>query len=193
MSQVTLLSSDFATRLGMKRLVLSVLAASLGVNVLLAATVLIKDEQVTTILVPMGLSEVGTPLKISDASISKHYLTLVARDLLTLAMNQTPENTDFNRKKLLDYALPSAFSELDEALKIRSDRLKRLRASTFFAIDSMSVDEKSLVLTVDGYLLHYIGKKETARQKTRVTLALEPIAGRLFLKALTVESINRHD
>ena len=57
----------------------------------------------------------------------------------------------------------------------------------------MSVDEKSLVLTVDGYLLHYIGKKETARQKTRVTLALEPIAGRLFLKALTVESINQHD
>ena len=141
----------------------------------------------------MGLSEVGAPLKISDASISKHYLTLVARDLLMLAMNQTPENTDFNRKKLLDYALPSAFSELDEALKIRSDRLKRLRASTFFAIDSMSVDEKALVLTVDGYLLHYIGKKETARQKTRVTLALEPVAGRLFLKALTVESINRHD
>ena len=34
MSQVTLLSADFATRLGMKRLVLSVLAASLGVNVL---------------------------------------------------------------------------------------------------------------------------------------------------------------
>ena len=90
MSQVTLLSADFATRLGMKRVVLSVLTASLGVNVLLAATVLIKDEQVTTILVPMGLSEVGAPLKISGASISKHYLTLVARDLLTLAMNQTP-------------------------------------------------------------------------------------------------------
>ena len=120
MSQVTLLSADFATRLGMKRLVLSVLAASLGVNVLLAATVLIKDEQVTTILVPMGLSEVGAPLKISDASISKHYLTLVARDLLTLAMNQTPENTDFNRKKLLDYALPSAFSEARPCAQIFS-------------------------------------------------------------------------
>lgn len=193
MSHATFLSSEFATRLGMKRWVLATLSVSLAVNGLLALTLLIKDEKVTTILVPMGLSEAGSPLKISDATISDAYLTLVARDLLNLAMNQTPENTDFNRQKLLDYALPSAFSELDEALKIRSDRLKRLRASTFFAIDSMHVNQKALILTADGYLLHYIGKKETARQKTRVTLALESVAGRLFLKALTVDEIKRHD
>ena len=157
MSHATFLSSEFATRLGMKRWVLATLSVSLAVNGLLALTLLIKDEKVTTILVPMGLSEAGAAMKISDATISEAYLTLVARDLLTLAMNQTPENTDFNRKKLLDYALPSAFSELDEVLKIRSDRLKRLRASTFFAIDTMHVDEKALIFTADGYLLHYIG------------------------------------
>lgn len=193
MSHATLLSADFATQLGMKRLVLVTLFVSFAANVLLSLTLLVKDEKVTTILVPMGLSEAGAPLRISDATISEAYLTLVARDLLTLAMNQTPENTDFNRQKLLEYALPSAFSELDEALKIRSDRLKRLRASTFFAIDSMHVDEKALIFTADGYLLHYIGKKETTRQKTRVTLALESVAGRLFLKALTVDEIKRHD
>ena len=43
MSHATFLSSEFATRLAMKRWVLTTLSVSLAVNGLLALTLLIKD------------------------------------------------------------------------------------------------------------------------------------------------------
>ena len=49
----------------------------------------------------------------------------------------------------------------------------------------MSVDAGGLRVTVDGVKRHFIGKTETLRQKSTVTMRFTQVAGKLLLQSLT--------
>lgn len=185
MNAYELISSDLAARLGLKRMTLTVLAASLATNCLLGVVLLFKNDPMTTVLVPVGFNETTHPLTISDSHVDEDYLMLVARDLLSLALNLTPVNADHNRLQLLKHVAPSAFGEIDEALKHQSEKIKQLRASTFFAAESMDVDTQNLTVTASGIRQHFIGKTQTRREKITVTLRFSLVGGRLQLTMLT--------
>lgn len=192
MNAYEFLSSDLAARLGLKRATLGVLAVSLATNCLLAGTVLFKTNPVTTVLVPVGLNEVTHPLTVSDARVDKEYLMLVARDILSLALNNTPENVDHNRHLLLKHVVPSAFGAIDEKLQRQAQKIKELRASTFFSVENVQVDAHRLTVTADGVRQHFIGKTETLREKTAITLRFNLIAGRLQLASLSESDPREH-
>ena len=97
------LSVDMAARLGLKRLTLGLLAGSFAMNCLLTGYFLFKESPITTVLVPIGINETTHPLSVSERHVDEGYLTLVARDLLSLSMNVTPANVDFNREALLKH------------------------------------------------------------------------------------------
>lgn len=184
MNAYEIISSDMAARLGLKRMTLVLLAGSFVTNCVLACALLIKSDPVTTVLVPMGINETTHPMSVSDRHVDKDYLTLVSRDILSMAMNVTPVNVDFNRKALLKHVAPSAFGEIDEALKEKAKLMKRLHASSLFSIESLDVNPGDLTVLARGFKHHYIGKTETMRQKTSVSLRFSLIAGRLQLVSL---------
>lgn len=184
MKAYELISADMAARLGLKRLTLTMLCVSFMTNCFLGATIVLKDEAVTTVLVPIGLNESTHPLTVSDSHVDQDYLMLVARDLLSLAMNVNPVNVDFNRKMLLKHAAPSSFGTLDVALEEKASQIKRLRASSYFAVENMDIDTKNLVVQAQGVKSHFIGKTETFRQKTDVLMRFNLIAGKLQLLSL---------
>lgn len=192
MNAYEFLSSDLAARLGLKRATLGVLAVSLATNCLLAGAVLFKTNPVTTVLVPVGLNEVTHPLAVSDARVDKEYLMLVARDILSLALNNTPENVDHNRHLLLKHVAPSAFGAIDEELQQQAQKIKELRASTFFSVENVQVDAHRLTVTADGVRQHFIGKTETLREKTAITLRFNLVAGRLQLASLSESDPREH-
>lgn len=192
MNAYEFLSSDLAARLGLKRATLCVLAVSLTTNCLLAGTVLFKTNPVTTVLVPVGLNEVTHPLAVSDARVDKEYLMLVARDILSLALNNTPENVDHNRHLLLKHVAPSAFGAIDEELQQQAQKIKELRASTFFSVENVQIDAHRLTVTADGVRQHFIGKTETLREKTAITLRFNLVAGRLQLASLSESDPREH-
>ena len=184
MYAIELITENRAAKLGLKRATLIALATSLGINVALSLTLLLRDQKLTTVLLPMSASTINTPVELTNSQVSEEYLLLVARDFLALAMNNTPENVDFNRTMLLKNVHPASFGEMDVVLKEKALELKRLRASTFFVVDSVDVKPEALSVIFEGMRLHYIGGKETQRMKKRLVMKLRLIAGRLYLERL---------
>ena len=184
MYAIELITENRAAKLGLKRATLITLATSLGINVALSLTLLLRDQKLTTVLLPMSATTINTPVELTNSEVSEEYLLLVARDFLALAMNNTPENVDFNRMMLLKNVHPASFGEMDVVLKEKALELKRLRASTFFVIDSVDVKPEALSVIFEGMRLHYIGGKETQRMKKRLVMKLRLIAGRLYLERL---------
>lgn len=184
MYTIELITENRAAKLGLKRATLIALATSLGINVALSLTLLLRDQKLTTVLLPMSATTLNTPVELTNSEVSEEYLLLVARDFLALAMNNTPENVDFNRMMLLKNVHPASFGEMDVVLKEKALELKRLRASTFFVVDSVDVKPEALSVIFEGMRLHYIGGKETQRMKKRLVMKLRLIAGRLYLERL---------
>ncbi len=184
MYAIELITENRAAKLGLKRATLIALATSLGINVALSLTLLLRDQKLTTVLLPMSATTINTPVELTNLEVSEEYLLLVARDFLALAMNNTPENVDFNRMMLLKNVHPASFGEVDVVLKEKALELKRLRASTFFVVDSVDVKPEALSVIFEGIRLHYIGGKETQRMKKRLVMKLRLIAGRLYLERL---------
>lgn len=185
MNTYTQLSADMAARLGLKRLTLGLLAGSFAVNVILSGCLLFKENPVTTVLVPIGINETTHPISVSNSHIDEDYLTLVARDLLSLSINVTPSNVDFNREALLKHVAPSAFGDIDEALKEKARLIKKLHATSLFSIEAMEINAKALTVKAHGFKHHYIGKTETLRQKATVLMRFSLVAGRLQLVTLS--------
>lgn len=184
MNTLELISENHAAKLGLKKSTLLFLTASLTVNVVLSLTLLFKNHSVTTVLLPMSTLTSEKPMTLTSDTLSKEYLSLVARDFLALATNNTPENVDFNRKMLLQFVHPTAFGEMEVSLKEQALELKRLRASTYFVIETMDINPQKLSVIFEGIRLHYIGQKETQRQRKRLVMKMQNIAGRLYLSSL---------
>lgn len=185
MNAYALISADLAARLGLKRLTIGILAASVATNVILAAGLLFKKDSVTTVLVPVGINETTHPMTVTEKHVDQDYLMLVARDLLSLAMNVTPENADFNRETLLRHVSPASFGSINELLTRQAQTLKRLHASSLFSVQSMTVTPESLTVEASGLKRHFIGKTETLREQSLVTMRFTMVAGKLQLTELT--------
>lgn len=194
MNTYALISADLAARLGLKRLTIGILATSVATNVLLAAGLLFKKDSVTTVLVPVGINETTHPMSVGETHVDQDYLMLVARDLLSLAMNVTPDNADFNRETLLRHVSPASFGAINELLTRQAQTLKRLHASSLFSVQSMTVTPETLTVEASGTKRHFIGKTETMRQTSTVTMRFTMVAGKLQLTELTEsgEANSRH-
>lgn len=188
MNAYALISADLAARLGLKRLTIGILAASVATNVFLAASLLFKKDSITTVLIPVGINETTHPLTVAETHVDQDYLMLVARDLLSLAMNVTPENADFNREMLLRHVSPASFGAINELLTREAQTLKRLHASSLFSVESMTVTPESLTVKASGLKRHFIGKTETMREKSAVTMRFTMVAGKLQLTELSESS-----
>lgn len=188
MNTYALISADLAARLGLKRLTIGILITSVATNVLLASSLLFKKDTVTTVLVPVGVNETTHPMTVGETHVDQDYLMLVARDLLSLAMNVTPENADFNRETLLRHVSPASFGAINELLTRQAQTLKRLHASSLFSVQSMTVTPETLTVEASGTKRHFIGKTETMRQSSTVTMRFSMVAGKLQLTDLTEAS-----
>lgn len=149
------------------------------------SSLLFKKDTVTTVLVPVGVNETTHPMIVGETHVDQDYLMLVARDLLSLAMNVTPENADFNRESLLKHVSPASFGAINELLTRQSQQLKRLHASSLFSVESMTVTPESLTVQASGLKRHFIGKTETMREKSTVTMRFTMVAGKLQLTELS--------
>lgn len=188
MNTYALISADLAARLGLKRLTIGILATSVATNVLLSAGLLFKKDSVTTVLVPVGINETTHPMSVGETHVDQDYLMLVARDLLSLATNVTPQNADFNRETLLRHVSPASFGAINELLTRQAQTLKRLHASSLFSVQSMTVTPETLTVKASGLKRHFIGKTETMRENATVTMRFTMVAGKLQLTDLTESS-----
>ncbi len=173
-----------AALLGLRRLTLAAFATSLTANVFLAGALVFRGTTVQTVLVPMGINTATHTMSVQKHVVDHDYLSLVARDLLSLALNVTPTNVDFNRRALLAHAHPEGYGELEQSLLAHAERIKTLHASQSFAIASMRVDPEKLTIVFEGTRTTFIGERQTRRERMTLEMRLTHIAGRLRLLSL---------
>ena len=189
MARFELISADLAARIGLRRWVLVTLATSLSINVILAMAILTKTDRVTTVLMPVTDTRPAASFEVTETTVSPDYLSLVARDLLTMVTYNTPTNVDRHRAQLMKYVAPESFGAIEAELVREAQLIKAKHASLLFDVTGHAVNANDLTVDFAGLRRTLISKEETAREAMTYRLAFRMKGGRLYLKSL--ETFNK--
>ena len=184
MARFELISADLAARIGLRRWVLVTLATSLSINVILAMAILTKTDRVTTVLMPVTDTRPAASFEVTETTVSPDYLSLVARDLLTMVTYNTPTNVDRHRVQLMKYVAPESFGAIEAELVREAQLIKAKHASLLFDVTGHAVNANDLTVDFAGLRRTLIGKEETAREAMTYRLSFRMKGGRLYLKSI---------
>ena len=184
MARFELISADLAARIGLRRWVLVTLATSLSINVILAMAILTKTDRVTTVLMPVTDTRPAASFEVTETTVSPDYLSLVARDLLTMVTYNTPTNVDRHRAQLMKYVAPESFGAIEAELVREAQLIKAKHASLLFDVTGHAVNANDLTVDFAGLRRTLIGKEETAREAMTYRLSFRMKGGRLYLKSI---------
>ena len=184
MARFELISADLAARIGLRRWVLVTLATSLSINVILAMAILSKTDRVTTVLMPVTDTRPVASFEVTETTVSPDYLSLVARDLLTMVTYNTPTNVDRHRAQLMKYVAPESFGAIEAELVREAQLIKAKHASLLFDVTGHAVNANDLTVDFAGLRRTLIGKEETAREAMTYRLSFRMKGGRLYLKSI---------
>ena len=184
MARFELISADLAARIGLRRWVLVTLATSLSINVILAMAILTKTDRVTTVLMPVTDTRPAASFEVTETTVSPDYLSLVARDLLTMVTYNTPTNVDRHRAQLMKYVAPESFGAIEAELVREAQLIKAKHASLLFDVTGHAVNANDLTVDFAGLRRTLIGKEETAREAMTYRWAFRMKGGRLYLKSI---------
>ena len=184
MARFELISADLAARIGLRRWVLVMLAGSLAVNLILSMAILTKTDRVTTVLMPVADTEPIATYEVTETTVSPDYLSLVARDLLTMVTYNTPTNVDRHRAQLMKYVAPESFGAIEAELVREAQLIKAKHASLLFDVTSHAVNVGEMTVDFAGLRRTLIGKEETAREAMTYRLSFLMKGGRLYLKSI---------
>ena len=184
MARFELISADLAARIGLRRWVLVTLATSLSINVILAMAILTKTDRVTTVLMPVTDTRPVASFEVTETTVSPDYLSLVARDLLTMVTYNTPTNVDRHRSQLMKYVAPESFGAIEAELVREAQLIKAKHASLLFDVTGHAVNANDLTVDFAGLRRTLIGKEETAREAMTYRLSFRMKGGRLYLKSI---------
>jgi conjugal transfer pilus assembly protein TraE len=179
--KISLLGRDAANRLGAKQWVVSLLAMTLLLNLLLAAAMLMKGDHQREILVPPVIHQT---FWVEDDKVSKEYLVEMGVFLAQLYFDVTPTNVDFNHKTLLFYTHPKFYGALQVKAGGYADRMKTDNSSTFLAISGMHVDEAGSRVAVTGLLNTYVGDQRISSVPKVYAFTFSFNSGRVLLTSI---------
>ena len=184
MARFELISADLAARIGLRRWVWVTLATSLSINVILAMAILTKTDRITTVLMPVTDTRPVASFEVTENTVSPDYLSLVARDLLTMVTYNTPTNVDRHRSQLMKYVAPESFGAIEAELVREAQLIKAKHASLLFDVTGHAVNANDLTVDFAGLRRTLIGKEETAREAMTYRLSFRMKGGRLYLKSI---------
>lgn len=119
---------------------------------------LISNEKV--VITPCGNPE--NSMWVGVDSISPEYMRAIGRDIITLALNVSPETIQEQNSELLYYVTPQLRTYLVEGMKEATQKIIDTGITQTFYIDEMKVVLATQTLYITGYLKTYIGKQQTS-------------------------------
>lgn len=126
-----------------------------GVSIILALVIAFNYGNSREIVVPL---ELGDKAWIEKSSASDNYVASVILYTVSLLLNVTPENIDFQHEQLLRHVDSSGYERLKTSLLARSARVKDQHVSTvFFPSGDVKIDSKNQVAIIQGDLKSFVG------------------------------------
>ena len=163
---------------------------ALLLSIVIMAITLLRQERMT-VVVP---GYTGSEFTISNKSISKEYLELVARDFIATILNITPYNYDFCREKILKMTAPESYGKIKYDIEQMINDLKTRQISLRYTPISMELNEKKLEVDIGGYLTTYVGVKQTENIFSKYRIGFEYRGGGLMLtefREITKELVDK--
>lgn len=141
------LLNELAIRLGIKKIILFLLALSIVCNFLLVVMLFTRKTIVETILTP---PEIRRSMTISNVAFSKEYLEEIAPYNAYLLLNATPQNVDFQSQQLLKFVASEYKDALEKELNINALWLKQNNISTSFTAMNAAADINDNTVVLRG-------------------------------------------
>lgn len=141
------LLNELAIRLGIKKIILFLLALSIVCNFLLVVMLFTRKTIVETILTP---PEIRRSMTISNVAFSKEYLEEIAPYNAYLLLNATPKNVDFQSQQLLKFVASEYKDALEKELNINALWLKQNNISTSFTAMNAAADINDNTVVLRG-------------------------------------------
>lgn len=176
--KITKLSEEIEFRSGFKMVFQAILALSLAINFLLAIGLAKADRTHRETMVPPTIHK---SFWVEDEKVSPEYLEEMGLYIMQLALNNTPVSIDYSIERLLKYASPQAFGELEKVLKVTAVNMKRDGSSTFFSIRNVTPNDKDNSIVFAGVLSTLIGDKKTSDTPKAYIVKFGYSAGRIFI------------
>ncbi len=132
----------------------------MAVCILLAINNLWLRSSERTIITPCGNPE--NSMWVGNSSISPEYMQLVGRDILSLALNVSPETVEAQDEEFLTYTTPELRTYMIEGMNDAAQRIIRNGISQSFYPDQWKVVLKAQTLYVNGYLKTFVGSQQTS-------------------------------
>ncbi|MEM3265255.1 MAG: type IV conjugative transfer system protein TraE [Thermoplasmata archaeon] len=135
----------------------------------------------TTILVPPNFNTKST---ISSNSASPGYLEMMARYIMNLEMNFTPDTADNQFSELLSYYSPSKYASAKVDLYNQLETIKTGKISQAFYIQDIKIMGNKIYVT--GIVNRYSDVENIANNETHIyVIKYQIINGRFFILSIS--------
>jgi conjugal transfer pilus assembly protein TraE len=115
---------------GIKSLVIGMLIASCGVNILLAVAIVSLNKETRTVNLP---PKVDKGFWIEGEKMSPEYIEQMGNYVTQLMLNVTPNSVQYQGKMVLDITAPASYNSLKHKTALSGAVLNRDGVSTFFS------------------------------------------------------------
>lgn len=176
--KITKLSEEIEFRSGFKMVFQAILALSLMMNLLLAIGLAKADRTHRETMVPPVIHKT---FWVEDDKVSPEYLEEMGLFITQLALNNSPMSIDYNIEKLLKYAAPQSYGELEKTLKVTAVNMKRDASSTVFSVRGVTPNDKDNSVAFSGMLATYIAEKKTSEVPKAYIIKFGYSAGRVYV------------
>lgn len=125
--------------------------------------------------------EIEKSFWVSGKKVSNEYLEQMAYWFSGLALNITPNVTNYQLGLFLKYAAPSEQGRLKTEMNDRIDFIKKNGVSTLFSVREVLIDDKNLRVALFGTLTTFVADKRTSDRSAVYVVAFKYLNGRLYV------------
>jgi conjugal transfer pilus assembly protein TraE len=146
--------------------------------IMLARTNGMLAGDVRTVITP---PEIKRSFWVSSNDVSQEYLEEMAYWYAGLALNITPQGSEYQRTLFLKYADPEESGRLTAEASARAEFLRRNGASTVFAPRTIAVDMPHKRVALTGVLSTYVADKRAPDRSVVYMIAFNYRDGTLYV------------
>ena len=157
---------------------LAVGALAIGQMLTLVALLNVLGSE-RTVVVPPTLNK---SFWVTDEKASGAYLEQMGTFIAWLILDVTPATIDWKKDVLLTYVEPAQHGALKSRQEVEAERLKRINATTAFALDQLVPSENGRSVVIRGRLRTLVNGIETANEPKAYLVEFGFAGARMHLK-----------
>jgi conjugal transfer pilus assembly protein TraE len=155
------------------------LAALALAQILALVIILVQLGSERTIVTPPTINK---SFWVTKSQVSQEYLEQMGAFVAWLILDVTPESIDWKKNVLLGYVMPEQSGALKLRQDVEAERLKKLNATTFFALKQLRPNEETQSVVLMGRLHTQINGQDTTNDIKSYLAEFAHVGGRVHLK-----------